>query len=589
VYRDLFTCIKDLEKVGMLKRIVRPVDPYLEMADIHRETFAKKGPALFFEKVKGSEFPAVSNLFGTRERLNYIFRKTLPVLKKLISLYANPWSLARKPSDSLYALTKVRHAVPLPVWKAAVQYRETSIEKLPQIYSYPNDGGPFITLPQVYSEDPEKRGWRKSNLGMYRVQLQGNHYQLNKEVGLHYQIHRGIAIHHSAALKKDSSLPVSIFVGGPPAHAIAAMMPLPEGMSELMFAGVLSGHSFRYKRYQEHLLSAYADFCLVGYIHPGNIKPEGPFGDHLGYYSLKHDFPVLTVKKIFHKNKAIWPFTVVGRPPQEDSLFSQLVHELTAEMVPIKLPGVHKIYAVDAAGVHPLLFALGSERYLPYEKRCPKELLTQANSILGFGQCSLAKYLFILAYEDNPYIDLSDEKAVFSHMCERIDWQKDLHFHTRMSMDTLDYSGEGLHQGSKVVFAAAGAKKRTLCKSLVELTLPNTELFVFIAAGIIACKKSPFNNYLDATREMLNFGKSLEEYPLPTVALIIVCDQPRFLAKSFSNFLWVTFTRSNPSHDIYGVKFSLSFKHWGCKGPLIIDARKKSHHAPILPSRSQFK
>ena len=249
------------------------------------------------------------------------------------------------------------------------------------------DGGAFVTLPIVYSEDISKKGVMNSNLGMYRVQLSGNDYELDHEIGLHYQIHRGIGVHQAKANELGKPLPVSIFVGGPPSHTFAAVMPLPEGLSELTFAGALGGRRFRYLRKNGHLLSADADFVICGKVYPNETKIEGPFGDHLGYYSLKHEFPMMRVENVYHRKDAIWPFTVVGRPPQEDTSFGDLIHEITGSIIPSEIPGLHEVNAVDEAGVHPLLFAIGSERYTPYaEVKQPAELLTIANHILGFGQ-----------------------------------------------------------------------------------------------------------------------------------------------------------------------------------------------------------
>src|SRR5439155_1263669 len=161
-----------------------------------------------------------------------------------------------------------------------------------------------------------------SNLGMYRVQLSGGEYEPDREVGLHYQIHRGIGVHHAAALRQGVPFRVNLFVGGPPALTLAAVMPLPEGMPELAFAGALGGRRVRLACPQgrERLpVFADADFCIVGTVDPERLLPEGPFGDHLGYYSLAHPFPVLNVERVYHRDGAIWPFTVVGRPPQEDT------------------------------------------------------------------------------------------------------------------------------------------------------------------------------------------------------------------------------------------------------------------------------
>jgi 4-hydroxy-3-polyprenylbenzoate decarboxylase len=193
-------------------------------------------------------------------------------------------------------------------------------------------------------------------------------------------------------------LKVSCFIGGPPAHSVAAVMPLPEGMSEMNFAGVLAGKRFGYTYKDGYCISTDADFVITGEVFPGENKPEGPFGDHLGYYSLQHSFPVMKVHKVYAKKNAIWAFTVVGRPPQEDTSFGELIHAMTGDAVSNEIPGLKEVHAVDAAGVHPLLLAIGSERYIPYlENKAPAELLTIANHILGTGQLSLAKFVWITA------------------------------------------------------------------------------------------------------------------------------------------------------------------------------------------------
>ena len=460
----------------------------------------------------------------------------------------------------------------------------TSIDQLPQIQCWPDDGGPFVLLPQVYTEDPDRPGVMNANLGMYRIQLSGNEYMRKKEIGLHYQIRRDIGIHHANALRRGEPLRVSIFIGGPPAHTFSAVMPLPEGLSELIFAGGLAGRRFRYARRNAHVISTDADFVITGVVHPGETKPEGPFGDHLGYYSLAHDFPVLQVENVWHRKDAVYPFTVVGRPPQEDTAFGLLIHEITGPMVPVEIPGLKSINAVDAAGVHPLLIAIGSERYVPYRERQPQEILTLANALLGFGACSLAKYLFICAGEDNPHLNTRDIGSFFIHVLERVDWRRDLHFQTRTTMDTLDYSGTGFNEGSKVVIAAAGAKRRDLWREIpADLTLPDGFKNPAVAlAGIAAIEGPDFKDAAHGSKDVARLAETLASQSLDGLPLILIVNDSAFSTRTLNNFLWVTFTRSNPSHDIYGVDSFIEHKHWGCNGSLIIDARHKPHHAPPL-------
>jgi 4-hydroxy-3-polyprenylbenzoate decarboxylase len=587
-YKSLEACILDLEKNDQLVRIKEEVDPYLEMASIQLRAYEKGASAILFEKVKGTEFRALANLFGDIDRSRFLFRDTLEMVQNIALLKKDPLLALKNPLKYLSTPKHLYNALPKKVSKRSAGFTETTIDKLPQITCWKKDGGPFITLPIVYTEDVDQPGWAKSNMGMYRIQLGGNDYVQNEEIGLHYQIHRGIGVHQSKANAKGKPLKVSIFVGGPPALTFSAVMPLPEGMPEFAFAGMLGGKRMRYFKEDGYTVCADADFVITGEVQPHDVKPEGPFGDHLGYYSLKHDFPLMKVHKVYHKKNAIWPFTVVGRPPQEDTSFGAMIHELAGDTIKMELPGVKAVHAVDAAGVHPLLFAIGSERYTPYIKeRQPAEILTQANHILGFGQMSLAKFLFIAAEEDDKNLNIDDEQTFVQHILERVNWERDLHFYTKTSIDTLDYSGEGLNTGSKVVIAAAGDKRRSLAKSFHTTgNLPQGITKIkWVAPGILAISCSPFESYEKAHTEIENWARSLKDLlgeQSNSLPLLLICDDADFVAETYNNFLWTTFTRANPSHDIYGIDSFTQHKHWGCKGSLIIDTRIKPHHAPPL-------
>ena len=586
-YRSLEDCLIDLEKNGHLIRITEEVDPYLEMASIHLRVHEAGGPALLFEKIKGTKFRAASNIFGTIERSKFLFRDTFDLVKQIIELRNDPIKAIKHPFKNIQAGLAAWKSLPKkdPSSKP-ILFEEIRIADLPLIHHWSKDGGAFITLPQVYTEDIDAPGIMKSNLGMYRVQLNGNDYELNKEVGLHYQLHRGIGIHQTKANQKNQPLKVSCFIGGPPAHSLAAVMPLPEGVSEINFAGLIGGRRFNYFYQDGFCISADADFVITGEIFPDENKPEGPFGDHLGYYSLQHSFPVMKVHKVYAKKNAIWPFTVVGRPPQEDTSFGDLIHQLTGKAIPQEIPGLKEIHAVDAAGVHPLLLAIGSERYTPYAPtKQPAELLTIANHILGTGQLSLAKFLFITA-DDNRHLNTHHVTEFLQYVLERIDLTRDIHFYTNTTIDTLDYSGTGLNSGSKVVFAAYGEQKRELCKevpqSLKELNgFFNAQLAM---PGVIALQTNQFSNYDAAKKEISSLNEQVSSVisNLSSVLMIVLCDDASFTAANIRNFVWVTFTRCNPSHDIHGIDEFITNKHWGCKGPLVIDARIKPHHAPPL-------
>ena len=591
-HRNLTETVADLETHGQLKRVAAPIDPHLEMAEIQRRLYQANGPAVLFTNPKNTAFPMLANLFGSLERTRFLFRDALNDVHKLVELKTNPQAAMKRPW---------RYAnLPLILWRLRPNFTRTGpilqhtipLPKLPQLTCWPMDGGAFVTLPQVYSEDPDKPGWMKSNLGMYRVQLSGNDFDPETEVGMHYQIHRGIGVHHAAARRRGELLRVNVLVGGPPALAVSAVMPLPEGLPELAFTGALGGRRLQMVRPNGLLpMPAECDFVISGTIDPTATKPEGPFGDHLGYYSLAHPFPVMRVDKVYHRPGAIWPFTVVGRPPQEDTSFGEFIHELTGPVIPTVLPGVHAVHAVDAAGVHPLLLAIGSERYVPYaEKRRPQELLTIANAILGQGQLSLAKFLFIVAKEDHPELDIHDIPAFLRHLLERVDWETDLHFHTRTTMDTLDYSaGEGLNAGSKVVIAAAGPKRRDLARELpANLQLPNGFSDAkIVMPGILAVsgpKHPGFPNIGDYEPHFERLCEHLgdQSATLTGFPLIVLVDDAAFTARTFNNFLWATFTRANPAADILGLHAFTHRKHFGCHGSLVIDARLKPHMAPPL-------
>ncbi len=586
-YSTLEACVRDLEANGHLVRVREEVDPRLEMAAIHQRVFAAGGPAVLYENVKGCRFPAVSNLFGTLERARFLFRDTLARVQTLVGLKYDPMRALRHPIQHASAAALATAALPRRVRRTPPVLQGTArISDLPQIVHWPDDGGPFITLPQVYTEDVARPGVMGANLGMYRVQLGGNAYEQDREIGLHYQIHRGIGVHQARANAAGQPLRVSIFVGGPPAHTLAAVMPLPEGLPELVFAGVLGNRAFRYTRDDAGFcISSDADFVITGTVQPHDTRPEGPFGDHLGYYSLVHDYPVMRVHQVHHRPGAIWPFTVVGRPPQEDTSFGALIHELTGDAIPQEIPGLQAVHAVDAAGVHPLLLAIGSERYTPYEReRRPQEILTIANHIFGKNQLSLAKYLWICAHEDDPTLDIHNVAAFLRHMLERIDLTRDLHFQTNTTIDTLDYSGTGLNAGSKVAIAAAGPRRRELWDEVPNhVRLPRPfDGSALVMPGVVALEGPPFTTYDAAAREIAALTAELSRHDLAGLPLLVLCDDAAFTARSLNDFLWVTFTRSNPSHDIHGVDAFIEHKHWGCRGPLIIDARIKPHHAPVL-------
>lgn len=605
MYKDLEQALLDLEKAGMLKRVYQEVDPFLEMAEMARQAFENHGPALLFEHVKGSPFRAVCNIFGTQERLDFLFRKTLAGTQTAVLFKSNPAEFFKHTRPKALCRAALTGLHSLPHKSGSIRnFRECNLSDLPQIVCWPHDGGAFLTLPQVATRPAENASVMTANLGMYRVQISGNDYASN-ECGLHYQIKRDIARHHQKAIEEGRPLKVSIFVGGPPAHTVAAVMPMPENLSELLFAGMLGGRRFRYFIYNGYLVSSDADFCILGEVQP-DLKPEGPFGDHIGYYSDKHLFPYLKVEKVLCKKNAIYPFTVVGRPPQEDTLFGNFIHQVTKPMVPASIPGLAALHAVDEAGVHPLCLALAHERFLPYikpEEREPLELLKTANAILGFNQASLTKYLLIAAAEDfadsegkpSPTAIVRDVEEFFKHVLERVDFSRDLHFETCTSIDTLDYTGGRLNHGSKLTIAAAGPVRRNLRHDPQDIqALRETLSPIGIAGaaspmpGVIMLQGPAYDAssrgiLFNQITEALGRWPFRENYPWITLVDSATDAFPSGAAQNtLRDFLWFTFTRSNPAKDVFGYNERTCEKHWKCDAPIIIDARIKPHHQKAL-------
>lgn len=587
-YRSTRDVVADLRQHGKLIEVDLPLSPILEIPEIQRRVYARKGPAVLFKNPTNSSFPMVSNLFGSLDQARFLFRHTFDRVRRAIELKIDPSAFFRNPLRYVSAPSTAWTMLPKHVSSGSVLAHSCQIDDLPHLISWPNDGGPFVTLPQVLSCPPQTStnqppNLSHCNLGMYRIQLSGNEYITNQEIGLHYQLHRGIGIHHQQALVAGKPFPVTITLGGHPAMTLAAVMPLPENVGELTFAGALAGHRIpMISRNSTAPIYADADFAICGIIDPNSLKPEGPFGDHLGYYALTHPFPWMQVTNVYHRKDAIWPFTVVGRPPQEDTTFGELIHELTGPIIPTVLPGVRGVHAVDVAGVHPLLLAIGSERYTPYLKpNRPQELLTQANAILGQGQMSLAKYLFIIDGNDPNAPSLYDLEAFFQWVFERIDFSNDLHFHTKTTIDTLDYSGEGWNQGSKLVIPINGAKRRDLLTSIPgDLRLgPDLHHPKLCSPGSIAIETKLS---LDAAVEQITAPMSSQKDLAKQIAIITLVDDSTFTSRCFNNWIWVAFTRSNPAIDLRGVGEKTFHKHWSCSGPLILDARVKPHHAPPL-------
>ncbi|RTZ91258.1 MAG: menaquinone biosynthesis decarboxylase [Deltaproteobacteria bacterium] len=392
----LKSLVNVLKRKHLLKKITHPVDPVLEISEITNRVFRQGGPALLFENVKGSKFPVLTNLFGTQERVEIAFGKSIKEMEDLVSGLLEmdiPTSL----KGSLGILPKLKNLkamIPKKVSSPPCQEvinRSPSLDDLPILKTWPGDAGRFITLPQVITRDPET-GIR--NVGMYRLQV----YDA-VTTGMHWHPHKGGAQHYAHYKKLGKKMPVAVALGGDPLLTYLATAPLPEGMDEWTFAGILRGQRVPIAPCvtQDLFVPAGADFVLEGYVDPEeSLKTEGPFGDHTGFYSPPEPFPVFHLTCITHRKKAIYPATVVGKPPMEDAtlgkvterLFLPIIQRLFPEIVDMDLP-VHGCF-------HNFVLVAIDKQYPGHARKI-------AHALWGLGQMMFSKFIIILDRDVNVH------------------------------------------------------------------------------------------------------------------------------------------------------------------------------------------
>jgi len=552
--------VKLLKKENELLVIEDEVDPYLELAEIQRRVSAKKGPALLFTNVKGSRFSVATNLYGSEKRIRLAFgKKPEEFIRRAadIAMHLSPsMATAKKAFPLIFdglkvGMKKIRNA---PVLQGQI----ADATELPALHCWPEDGGRFITLPLVYTEHPDGG----ANLGMYRIQILDK-----KTTGMHIQIHRGGGFHHHEAEKRNMALPAHIYVGGPPALTLAAIAPLPEGINELLLASLLMGERLKITRNSSISplpVVADADFVIVGEIPPHKRKPEGPFGDHYGYYSLKHDYPFLNIKGIYHRKNAIWPATVVGRPPQEDHYIAEYLQELLSPMFPLVMPQVKSVWAYEESGVHSLAGAVVKERYY-------RESFMAALRVLSEGQLSLSKVLLVTDVD----VELRNFRETFIAFLERFVPERDLYILSNISHDTLDYTSPEVNKGSKSVWMGVGKPVNKLKKgytgsfSLRAFDMPK----VFYPGVLIV--RAPGWKKNDRMPERLLKEESIQGYQF-----VFIVDNPDEI-KNDHDFIWVVFTRFEPAADIYGEKKVIR-NHIAFSGPVVVDCRMKPWYPGVL-------
>ena len=565
ILKDLRAYIEVLKKEDEVLFIDIPVDPYLEIAEIHRRVIEKGGPALFFRNVQGSKFPVVTNLFGTQKRMDLAFGKR-PV--KFVNDVANFAERFLPPDmNKLWSgkgllmqgmkigTTKIKNAAILENLQ-----QPPKLTKLPMLTSWRSDGGPFVTLPLVYTEHPEGRG---HNLGMYRI-----HRYDDATTGIHWQIHKGGGYHYSVAEKLNRPLPLSLFIGGPPALILSAIAPVPEDVPELILASLLLGKKLEMTDdpLGGHPLVANAEFAIKGEVPPFERRPEGPFGDHFGYNSLQHDYPVFNVNRIYHRKDAIYPATVVGRPRQEDYYIGDYLQELLSPLFPLVMKGVKQLKTFGDTGFHSLAAAKVENRYA-------REAFAAAMRILGEGQLSLTKFLIVTDGE----IDVADFRTLWQHVLERVNFQTDLFVFDNVSQDTLDYTGPSVNKGSKAVLMGLGRDPVRKLPREFKGSLPDGcgKPNVFLPGTLVLEAKSYEADPKLGARVANHPG--LEEWPV-----VLLVDDSRAATISMKEFLWTFFTRFEPAGDIYGNNpESLRF-HTRLKEPVVFDCRMKPWYPPVL-------
>ncbi len=570
---DLQSFVDLLRDEGELLVIEEEVDPYLEIAEIHRRVIERQGPALLFTRVKGSAFPVITNLFGTARRLDLAFgRKPQDFVKDIVHLAETimpptPAKLWQNRNLFLEAsrigLKQIQNA---PILENC--QRPPRLGTLPMLTSWHSDGGPFVTLPLVYTEHPESGA---HNLGMYRIQRHSD-----TTTGIHWQIHKGGGYHYFEAERNDRPLPLTLYIGGPPALMLAAIAPLPEDIPELMLTSLLLGSKLPVVEdpLGGHRLVAQAEFALKGLVPPHLRHPEGPFGDHYGYNSLEHDYPVFQVSHLYHRNKAIYPATVVGRPRQEDFFIGDYLQDLLSPLFPLVMKGVKELKTYGETGFHCLAAARVADRY-------PREAFACGLRILGEGQLSLTKFLIIT----DAALDITDFKALWTHVLERVDWNRDLFVFANVSQDTLDYTGPSVNKGSKAMLMGLGREPLRQLPTSFSGTLPaGCTAPVAYLPGTLVIQGTAYA----AEPELAARLASSPEISHWQVVLLV--DDSAAATCSMQEFLWTFFTRFEPAADIHGRSASVKRFHVGLEPPIVIDCRMKPWYTEVLevdpPTRS---
>ena len=565
--QNIRTFLDALRANNDLVEIEAEVDSHLELAEIHRRVIEQQGKALLFKRVKGSPFPVATNMFGNVARLELAFGNRPEAFVKRIVQVAHDILPPRPKNlwearDLVYEAMKIglRKKVGAPVLQNKVELKHgAGLDLLPALTQWPQDGGRFVTLPLVYTEHPDTK---KHNLGMYRI-----HIYDEKTTGMHWQIHKGGGFHYHVAEKRNEALPVTLTIGGPPALILSAIAPLPEDVPELLLCSLLLGEKLKMAEVKElpHRIVTEAEFVIVGKVPPHIRHPEGPFGDHYGYYSLEHPYPKFEVDFMFHRDDAVYPATVVGKPRQEDFYIGDYLQKLLSPLFPLVMPSVKELKTYGETGFHALAAARVKDRY-------EREAISSALRILGEGQLSLQKFLMITDGD----VDLDDFKKVLVYFLERSNWEKDVFIISNVSQDSLDYSGPKVNEGSKGIWLALGPARRSLSAEFRgELPQGITDARIFVPGCVVVSGPSY------ATEP--EFARRIAQAPgLAHFELILLVDDVKECVSSTEKFLWTWFTRFEPANDIYASHMESVRFHTQLKAPLVFDSRMKPWYPDVV-------
>ena len=442
-FADLQAFLAHLESIGQLQRVRVEVDPVLEAGEIAQRVLRAGGPALLFERPKGASMPLVMNIFGTMDRVRAALgRDPEGIGEQLVQAVQrlNPPSLS-----SLWqnrgVLSQLRHMRPANVGAGICQEisEQPDLSKLPILKCWPGDGGRFITFGMVITHNP-RTGVR--NLGLYRLQMFGY-----DQTGMHWQSMKGGRGHYWEAEEQGKDLEVAVVIGADPILMMSSILPLPEDIDEIGFAGFLRGRSVPMVRAKTLGMSvpASAEIILEGVVPAKERRVEGPFGDHFGHYSEAAEFPVFHIRRITRRRNAVYAATVVGKPPQEDKFLGLAAGAMVGPLIKLIHPNVVDLAAYVGAGFHNLLVASVKERH-------PKEVLKTAMALLGTGQLSLTKVLVLVEASCDP----RDFRRVLREIGQRFDPENHMWLLPFAPLDTLDFTSFTMHVGSKLVIDACG-------------------------------------------------------------------------------------------------------------------------------------